>query len=553
MDEHPLLKPDETSASLSLPYLYILTSVNIVDCAIDRSIHTLESEGHRLIAFAQSGGKLHLEGHSIYAEKGACFLLAPGAKAQVEGSEPGDHRGAVYVIAFDAYRVGEREPAQEIGLTLPYETRIDVTAMARLVDLLEQAAEGAANHQSCKQVDQFKQQIRLQELLVLLMEHVAASRSSSDAKLAVQESIAYMVEHYREEITVEQLSKMSGVARWQYSALFQTLTGKKPLDYLTELRLNRAKELLLLTNDPLREIARQAGFKDEYYFARRFRHAMGLTPKQYAKTRGVSHPTIKQDVSPFSRIVVVGYVLGDLLSLGIRPVGADMTVIGRKVVYRNELKNISDIGLLGELGKVKALCPDLILYSSFRQDRMEELSKIASTVSIDRLQPTYDRLMQVAELFGKEEQAKQWIEHYERKAGEMWRHLALYTKERETAAIFVLVDGDLYVMGMRGIALTLYHPMAFEPADKVRQLIEAGILFQAIALEQMSEYHADRLFLLVGESERSRTEAARITKSAYWQSLDSSRVYVTEAKWNFDDPITRDRLLPALPRIFRLP
>ncbi|MGG4143427.1 AraC family transcriptional regulator [Paenibacillus algorifonticola] len=553
MDEHPLLEPGETSASLSPPYLYILTSVNIVDCTFDWPIHSLESEGHRLIAFAQSGGRLHLEGHSIYAEKGACFLLAPGAKAQVEGSETGDHQGAVYVIAFDAHRVGEREPAQEIGLTLPYETRIDVTAMARLVDLLEQTAEGAANHQGCKQVDQIKQQIRLQELLVLLMEHVQASRSSSDAKLAVQESIAYMVEHYREEMTVEQLSKMSGVARWQYSALFQTLTGKKPLDYLTELRLNRAKELLLLTNDPLRVIARQAGFKDEYYFARRFRHAMGLTPKQYAKTRGVSHPTIKQDVSPFSRVVVVGYVLGELLSLGIRPVGADMAVIGRKVVYRNELKNISDIGLLGELGKVKALCPDLILYSSFRQDRMEELSKIAPTVSIDRLQPTYSRLMQVAELFGKEEQAKQWIERYERKAGEMWRYLNIHTKERETAAIFVLVDGDLYVMGMRGIALTLYHPMAFEPADKVKQLIGEGILFQAIALEQMSEYHADRLFLLVGESERSRTEAARITKSAYWQSLDSSRVYVTEAKWNFDDPITRDRLLPALPRIFRLP
>ncbi|SFE40779.1 AraC-type DNA-binding protein [Paenibacillus algorifonticola] len=553
MDDHPVLKSGETSASLSVSYLYILRYVNIVDCALDLSIHSLESEGHRIVAFAQSGGKLHLEGHSIYAEKGACFLLAPGAKAQIEERDKDGHRGAVYVIAFDAYRMGEREPALEIGLTLPYETRIDVTAMSRLVDLLEQAAEGASNNQRGKQVDQLKQQIRLQELLVLLMEHVEASHSSSDAKLAVQESIAYMVQHYREEMTVEQLSKMSGVARWQYSALFQTLTGKKPLDYLTELRLNRAKELLLLTDDPLREIARQAGFKDEYYFARRFRHAMGLTPKQYAKTRGVSNQTIKQDVNPFSRVVVVGYVLGDLLSLGIRPVGADMTVIGRKVVYRNELKNISDIGLLGELGKVKALCPDLILYSSFRQDRMEELSKIAPTVSIDRLQPTYNRLMQVAELFGKEAQAKQWIESYERKAGEMWRHLALHTKERETAAIFVLVDGDLYVMGMRGIALTLYHPMAFEPAVKVRQLIEEGIPFQAINLEQMSDYHADRLFLLVGESERSRSEASRIINSVYWHSFDSSRVYVTEAKWNFDDPITRDRLLPALPRIFRLP
>lgn len=552
MNDYPLLEPDETSASPLLPYLYVPVKVHIVDSVLNSSAKSLKRSGHRIVAFVQSEGKLHLEGHSIHVDKGVCLLLAPDAKAEIELSGKSDYLDAVYVISFDAYRLGEQQPANEIGLKLPYETKIDVTSMSRFVDLLEQMAEVASTDQSHQEVEKLKQQIRLQELLVMLMDNVTASTSASDATLAVEHTVAYMAQHYREEITVEQLSRMSGVARWQYSALFQSLTGKKPLDYLTELRMNRAKELLLLTDDPLREISRRVGYKDEYYFARRFRHTMGLTPKQYARTRSYNQPVNDQGANPFSRVVAVGYVLGDLLALGIRPVGADMTVIGKKVVYRNELHNISDIGLLGEPGKIKALNPDLILYSSFRQDEMEDLSKIAPTVSIDRNEPTYTRIIQVAKLFGKQNLAQQWIESHKRKSEEMWRHLAAHKGTRETAAIFVYAEGRLFVMGMKGVSLTLYHPMAFEPADKVRRMIESGIPFHGIELEQISDYDADRLFLLVDESERSRKEAMRVMNSAYWNSFDSQHVYVTEAKWNFDDPITMDRLLPALPRIFRM-
>lgn len=99
--------------------------------------------------------------------------------------------------------------------------------------------------------------------------------------------------------------------------------------------------------------------------------------------------------------MAVGYALGDLLALGIRPVGGDINVIGKRVVYREELTNIEDIGLLGEPGKIRALNPDLILYSSFRQDWIEELSQIAPTLVIDRYEPTYIRLLKVAEILHK--------------------------------------------------------------------------------------------------------------------------------------------------------
>ncbi|MGW8440674.1 helix-turn-helix transcriptional regulator [Paenibacillus sp. S33] len=64
--------------------------------------------------------------------------------------------------------------------------------------------------------------------------------------------------------------------------MFRKITGKKPLHYLTELRLNHAKRLLLDCKWPLREIARQVGFSDEYYFNRRFRQMTGIPPGKYA-------------------------------------------------------------------------------------------------------------------------------------------------------------------------------------------------------------------------------------------------------------------------------
>ena len=73
-----------------------------------------------------------------------------------------------------------------------------------------------------------------------------------------------------DNITVKQLAQLAHVAPWKYTTIFQELTGKKPLDFLTELRINHSKELLTHTNSPLRDIASQVGFSDEYYFNRRF-------------------------------------------------------------------------------------------------------------------------------------------------------------------------------------------------------------------------------------------------------------------------------------------
>lgn len=116
------------------------------------------------------------------------------------------------------------------------------------------------------------------------------------------------------------------MVRWQYSQKFKTLTGKKPTDYVAHLRINQAKELLRNTTDPLSKIARQIGFKDEYYFSRCFHKLTGNTPREYANIhlhtpeRTVIDSLGRRVLVPTSatRIVTDGkFTLGELLVLGI--------------------------------------------------------------------------------------------------------------------------------------------------------------------------------------------------------------------------------------------
>lgn len=373
----------------------------------------------------------------------------------------------------------------------------------------------------CADLNRFKQQIALQELLVFLLESRRSGPDRLDKEAAVQQTVAYMEENYREDLTVEKLARSAGLKRWQYTSIFQTLTGRKPLDYLTELRMKRAKELLLLSNDPLREIARSSGFKDEYYFNRRFRQTMGFPPKQYA--RAYNHGVRREDwrgreieipLHP-ARVVAIGYALGEMIALGIKPLGADLTVIGRQVVYRNKLGSISDVGTVGDPKRIRELQPDLILHSSDLNDSLEIFSDIAPTVSIRRSENLFDRLRLTAELFGKKRQAENWIARYESKENDFWRNYDSGRTVRETAAVILQLQEQLFVMGNRGIALTLYHPLAFRPAKEVETMIGDGIPFLAIPGADLPAYAGDRIFLLIGED----AVAERGTQADWQQAL----------------------------------
>ncbi|MFD1903899.1 helix-turn-helix domain-containing protein [Paenibacillus rhizoplanae] len=67
------------------------------------------------------------------------------------------------------------------------------------------------------------------------------------------------------------------------SRKFKQITGENLSDYLTGLRVEKAKALLQNTNLRLSQIAELVGYEDEKYFSRVFKKTAGLTPREYRK------------------------------------------------------------------------------------------------------------------------------------------------------------------------------------------------------------------------------------------------------------------------------
>jgi len=107
--------------------------------------------------------------------------------------------------------------------------------------------------------------------------------SSQDARKMTQlrPAIAYIDAHCDQPITLAEIAKASHLSVSRLAHVFKEQMGVTPIDYLTSVRIERAKELLLGTDQSCTEICFQAGYNHQSYFTRTFKSLVGLTPRQF--------------------------------------------------------------------------------------------------------------------------------------------------------------------------------------------------------------------------------------------------------------------------------
>jgi len=93
----------------------------------------------------------------------------------------------------------------------------------------------------------------------------------------------YIEEHYSEKITLEMLADAAGLSPKYLCRAFARLTGKTPLAYLNDYRLECACEMLRNTEETILSVAISCGFNDQSYFVKQFRKSKGITPGAYRK------------------------------------------------------------------------------------------------------------------------------------------------------------------------------------------------------------------------------------------------------------------------------
>jgi YesN/AraC family two-component response regulator len=100
----------------------------------------------------------------------------------------------------------------------------------------------------------------------------------------VHTALAYLEQHYRQQISRWQVAEAAGVSEDHLSRRFHRQLGLPLWDYLIRLRIQRAKERLRQSDDSVQTVARAVGFHDRAYFSRVFRKVTGVAPHTYRKT-----------------------------------------------------------------------------------------------------------------------------------------------------------------------------------------------------------------------------------------------------------------------------
>ena len=110
--------------------------------------------------------------------------------------------------------------------------------------------------------------------------------SGNKNRSILKTAVDFIDSHYMdEEISLNTVANVANVSSNHFSALFSQNMGQTFIEYLTTLRMNKAKELLRCTGMRSSEIAGEIGYKDAHYFSYLFKKTQGMTPSDYRKVR----------------------------------------------------------------------------------------------------------------------------------------------------------------------------------------------------------------------------------------------------------------------------
>lgn len=108
-----------------------------------------------------------------------------------------------------------------------------------------------------------------------------SDHDTSATEAALERSVIFMLEHWNEPITLNDLAASATFSQYYYSKQFKLYKGTSPYEYLIRIRMNHAKQLLYMTDDSIDAISRACGFESTSYFIRQFRKREKMTPKQF--------------------------------------------------------------------------------------------------------------------------------------------------------------------------------------------------------------------------------------------------------------------------------
>ncbi len=113
--------------------------------------------------------------------------------------------------------------------------------------------------------------------------------SAARSPLGVTRVLAFLSEHVGQHVSLAALAGIATMSRSHLSRTFRSIVGIPLRTYVHDLRLERARQMLLARRPPsLTDVALEAGFYDLPHFDKAFRERFGLTPSEFVRRRGLA-------------------------------------------------------------------------------------------------------------------------------------------------------------------------------------------------------------------------------------------------------------------------
>ena len=101
----------------------------------------------------------------------------------------------------------------------------------------------------------------------------------------VKQAMLFIMSNYAEKIKIDALASQIGITRNYLTKSFQKELGVSPQEFLINIRMERAAELLTSTSLPVNEVAAKVGYSDALAFSKKFKEKYDLSPKSYRETK----------------------------------------------------------------------------------------------------------------------------------------------------------------------------------------------------------------------------------------------------------------------------
>lgn len=120
-------------------------------------------------------------------------------------------------------------------------------------------------------------------LLVNLIISYLKDIQSKNYSECISTAVLYIHNHYMENLTLSKMGSVVNLNTAYFSRKFKEETGINFIDYINQIRIDKAKHLLEEKALPIYEIARLVGYSNDTYFSRMFKASVGICPKKYQK------------------------------------------------------------------------------------------------------------------------------------------------------------------------------------------------------------------------------------------------------------------------------